>query len=260
VAIENAHLYQQAQDAIYGRDELLSLVSHDLKNPVGAIKGYAQLLGRMVKRADVLNTDQLIDGLARIDETSSKMTRLINELLNMARLQMGQYLDLDLQPTDIIDLVRQVVAAQQQTTMRHKLLLRSNISTLVGQWDTTHLERVFANLLSNAIKYSPQGDDILVEISQQEVDNVPQAVIAVQDHGIGIPAADLPYIFEQFHRAGNVTRSIKGTGIGLSSAQQIVAQHGGTITVESTEGQGSLFTVCLPLSFSEESDPHSDGE
>ncbi len=260
VAIENAHLYQQAQDAIHGRDELLSLVSHDLKNPVGTIKGYAQLLGRMVKRGDVLNTEQLIDGLARIDETSTKMTRLINELLSMARLQMGQHLDLDPQPTDVVDLVRQVVAAQQQTTMRHKLLLHSNRATLVGQWDTAHLERVFANLISNAIKYSPQGDDILVGISQQEVDNVPQAVIAIQDHGIGIPAADLPYIFERFHRAANVTRSIKGTGIGLSSAQQIVAQHGGNITVESTEGKGSLFTVCLPLSTSEESAPHSNGE
>ncbi|MGI9057960.1 MAG: ATP-binding protein [Ktedonobacteraceae bacterium] len=260
VAIENAHLYQQAQDAIYGRDELLSLVSHDLKNPVGTIKGYAQLLSRMVKRADVLNTDQLINGLAKIDETSTKMTRLINELLSMARLQMGQHLDLDPQPIDIIDLVQQVVAAQQQTTGRHKLLLHSHLSTLVGQWDTAHLERVFANLISNAIKYSPHGDDILVEVSQQEVDNIPQAVIAIQDHGIGIPAADLPYIFEQFHRAGNVTRSITGTGIGLSSAHQIVEQHDGTITVESTEDQGSLFTVWLPLSSSKESAPTGDCE
>lgn len=257
VAIENAHLYQQAQDAIYGRDELLSLVSHDLKNPVGTIKGYAQLLSRMIKRSDVLNTDQLIHGLAKIDETSTQMTLLINELLSMARLQMGQQLDIDLQSTDIIALVQRVVAAQQQTTGRHKLLSHSSSPTLVGQWDIAHLERVFANLLSNAIKYSPHGDDILVEISQQEVDNIPQAVIAIQDHGIGIPAADLPYIFEQFHRASNVTRSITGTGIGLSSAHQIVEQHGGTITVESTEGQGSVFTVWLPLSSSEESAQNS---
>jgi len=260
VAIENAHLYQQAQDAIYGRDELLSLVSHDLKNPVGTIKGYAQLLSRMVKRTEVLNTDQLIHGLAKIDETSTKMTQLINELLSMARLQMGQHLDLDPQPTDIIALVQQVVAAQQQTTGRHKLLVHSNLPTLVGQWDIAHLERVFANLLSNAIKYSPHSDDILLEISQQEVDNVPHAVIAIQDHGIGIPAADLPYIFEQFHRAGNVTRSITGTGIGLSSVHQIIEQHGGTITVESTEGQGSLFTVWLPLSSSKEPTPNGDCE
>lgn len=260
VAIENAQLFQQAQDAIYGRDELLSLVSHDLKNPVGTIKGYAQLLSRMIKRGDALNTDQLINGLAKIDETSTKMTRLINELLSMARLRMGQHLDLDPQPTDIVALVQQVAVAQQQTTGRHKLLVQSNLSTLVGQWDTAHLERVFANLISNAIKYSPRGDDILIEISQQEVDNVPQAVIAIQDHGIGIPAADLPYIFEQFHRASNVTRSITGTGIGLSSAHQIVEQHGGTITVESAENQGSLFTVWLPLSSSNDYAPNGDCE
>jgi signal transduction histidine kinase len=248
IAIENAQLYQQAQDAIHGRDELLSLVSHDLKNPVGTIKGYAQLLGRMVKRANALNREQLIDGLARIDETSTKMTILINELLGLSRLQMGQQLELDLQPTDIIALAQQAVTAQQQTTERHTIILNTNLPMLIGQWDTPHLERVFANLLTNAIKYSPDGGTILVEISQQEIEAAPHAVVSIQDSGLGIPAADLPHIFEQFHRAANVARSIKGTGIGLSSAYQIIKQHCGNITVESTEGRGSTFTVCLPLS------------
>ena len=265
IAIENAQLYQQAQDAIRGRDELLSLVSHDLKNPLGTIKGYAQLLGRMVKRANALNIEQLVDGLARIDETSTRMTSLINELLSLSRLQMGQQLELDRQPTDIITLTQQAVTAQQQTTEQHTIIFNTDLPTLIGQWDPSHLERVFANLLTNAIKYSPNGGNILVEVSQQEIDTVSHAVVSIQDSGLGIPAADLPYIFEQFRRAGNVAHSIKGTGIGLSSAYQIVKQHGGNITVESTEGQGSTFTVCLPLSFSEESaeaepEPISPGE
>ena len=252
IAIENAQLYQQAQDAIHGRDELLSLVSHDLKNPLGTIKGYAQLLGRMVKRANALNIEQLIDGLARIDETSTKMTILINELLGLSRVQMGQQLELDLQPTDIVALAQQAVTAHQQTTERHTIVLNTDLPALIGQWDTSHLERVFANLLTNAIKYSPDGGTILVEVSRQEIGNVLHAIVSIQDSGLGIPAADLPHIFEQFHRAGNVARSIKGTGIGLSSAYQIVKQHGGTITVESTEGQGSSFRVCLPLLSPEE--------
>jgi len=258
VAIENAQLYQQAQDAISGRDELLSIVSHDLKNPLGAIKGYAQLLARMAKRPDTLKTEQLIDGLTKIDETSTRMTHLINELLSVVRLQMGQQLELDCEPMDIIALARQVVSAHQQTTQRHKLQLTTDLSELIGQWDASHLERVFANLLTNAIKYSPEGGAILVEITQQQRNDLPHAVIAFADHGLGIPASDLPYIFEQFRRAGNVTRQIKGSGIGLSSAHQIIEQHGGSITVESTEGQGSIFTVWLPLLLPEDGTPPSE--
>ena len=247
VAIENAHLYQQAQDAIYGRDELLSIVSHDLKNPLGTIKGYAQLLTRMAKRPDTLKPQQLIDGLLRIDETSTRMTQQINELLSIARLQMGQQLALEREPTDIISLVQQCIASQQQTTQRHKLTLDTELPDLIGQWDASHIERVIANLLSNAIKYSPDGGDIRIEITQQELNNLPHAAVSIQDHGLGIPQSDLPYIFEQFRRASNVTSKIKGSGIGLSSAYQIVEQHGGTITVQSIEGQGSTFTIWLPL-------------
>ena len=248
IAIENAQLYQQAQDAIRGRDELLSLVAHDLKNPLGTIKGYAQLLSRMLKRTNAINTEQLTEGLTRIDETSTKMTALINELLGLARLQMGHQLELDLQPIDIIALVQQAIIAQQRTTERHTIVLNDDMPELIGYGDIPHLERVLANLLTNAIKYSPQGGTIQIQVSQQEVEGIPHAVIAVRDFGLGIPEDDLPYIFEQFRRASNVARSMKGTGIGLSSAYYIVKQHGGNITVESREGQGSTFTVWLPLS------------
>jgi signal transduction histidine kinase len=110
------------------------------------------------------------------------------------------------------------------------------------------LERVLENLLSNAIKYSPEGGSITVAIADEEIGG-PWAVLTVRDQGLGIPAADLPRVFERFQRARNVEGRIGGTGIGLASARQIVEQHGGTIAAESAEGTGSTFTVRLPLAF-----------
>lgn len=244
VAIENALLYQQAQEALRGRDELLSMVSHDLKNPVGTVKGYAQLLQRLIKREGSANSEQIMDGLTKIDETSTKMTTLINELLEYGRLQSGQPLTLDYEPTDLVALTQQVITEQQRATTRHQLIFETTVQELVGNWDAFHLERVMVNLLSNAIKYSPDGGSIDITVSQPD-DSTAQVV--VHDHGIGIPETDLPNIFEQFQRAGNARGKIKGTGIGLASARQVVEQHDGTITVESQEGAGSAFTVLLPL-------------
>jgi signal transduction histidine kinase len=102
---------------------------------------------------------------------------------------------------------------------------------------------VLANLLANVVKYSPAGGKITVMVKEEGQ----WAIVAVHDEGIGIPAVDLPHIFERFHRASNVPGQVEGTGIGLASAYQIVAQHGGSITVTSTEGAGSTFTVRLPL-------------
>ncbi len=249
VAIENAELYAAAQEAIRGRDEMLSLVTHDLKNPVSTIKGYAQLLKRQVLKANELDRKQLADGLTRIDTTSSKMVMLINELLNIARLQMGQPAELDRQPTDLVELVHRTVTAYQQTTTNHTLRFETSELEITGEWDASGLERVLGNLLSNAIKYSPAGGDVIIT-ARSEADRGGKgriAVLAVRDSGIGIPESDIPHIFEQFHRASNVTGQISGTGIGLASAHSIIEQHGGTLTVESEEGSGSIFTVRLPL-------------
>jgi signal transduction histidine kinase len=113
--------------------------------------------------------------------------------------------------------------------------------------DAARIARVVGNLLSNALKYSPRGGTIVVRVAQADGTAGPEALIAVADAGIGIPAADLPHIFERFARARNVAGHIPGTGIGLASARGIVEQHGGSITVQSTEGVGSAFIVRLPL-------------
>ncbi|HEY8694521.1 MAG TPA: sensor histidine kinase, partial [Chloroflexota bacterium] len=125
---------------------------------------------------------------------------------------------------------------------RHRLRVSATAPAVPGVWDVARVHRVVANLLANAIKYSPAGGDVVVLVG---VDG-DWAVLAVCDEGLGIPAADLPHVFERFHRGSNVER-ISGTGIGLAGAKDIVELHGGTIAVTSIEGRGTTVAVRLPL-------------
>jgi signal transduction histidine kinase len=117
---------------------------------------------------------------------------------------------------------------------------------LVGSWDASRIERVVDNLFSNAIKYSP-GGVVQVELRREESDAGPWAVLAISDEGVGIPAADLPHIFTRFARGSNVQGRVAGTGIGLAGVRLLTEQHNGTIQAESVEGEGSTFTLKLPL-------------
>ncbi len=134
----------------------------------------------------------------------------------------------------------------RRSTTRHAVRVVVEPSSLVGAWDGARLGRVLGNLLGNAVKYSPDGGEIVVRVGREEDGAGAWAVVRVSDPGIGIPAADLPHLFEWFRRGANVG-GIGGTGIGLAGAKQIIAQHGGTIDVASEEGTGTTFTVRLPL-------------
>jgi signal transduction histidine kinase len=245
LAVDNARLYRQAREALELRDTFLATVSHDLRNPLSTIAGQAQLLRRQLARPSAPDTSRLSDGLTRIEATVSRMSGMIDELLDIARLQLGQPLELRPEPFDLVQLVRRKVAEYQQTTQRHLLRIAAE-PALDGAWDTARLERVLDNLLSNAIKYSPDGGVVTVIVVGDDDDTGQWAVLSVRDPGVGIPAADLPRIFERFSRATNVG-AIGGTGIGLAVSHQIVQQHGGTISVDTVEGGGSVFTVRLPL-------------
>jgi PAS domain S-box-containing protein len=230
------------------RDDFLSAAAHDLKSPLASIKGFAQLLRRNLNRRETVDREKILEGLDRIESTTARMTSLIGELLDATALQLDQPLDLRRRPTDLVALAERVVSDQQQTTDHHHLMVESAQEELTGEWDADRLERVLANLLSNAIKYTPEGGDIVVRVDCERDGGQDWAVLEVQDCGLGIPAADLPHIFERFRRGRNVTGEIAGTGIGLSGSKQIVEQHGGTIRVASREGVGSTFTIRLPLS------------
>ena len=227
------------------KDDFLSAAAHDLKTPLTTIKGLAQILRRRAARAQTPETETLLDGLQRIDSTSTRMADLINELLDVTRIHSSQPLDLILEPVDLVTLLRSLVDEQQHTTERHRLCMEVSTSEILGLYDRSRLERALINILSNAITYSPRGGNVWVRLALS--DDRAQAVVQVQDQGLGIPAADLPRVFERFHRASNVAGAIPGTGIGLAGARQIIEEHAGTIDVQSDEGHGTTFTICLPV-------------
>jgi signal transduction histidine kinase/FixJ family two-component response regulator len=249
-ALERGRLYAaehaaraEAEAAIQARDELMGLISHDLRNPLTVIRGHIQLLRRRAARPAGLSTDELLSGLETIESSITGLATQIDELQDATHLQAGRPLELNLRSMDLIEVTRLAVLRHQGMADKHRLHFETTLPSLVGTWDAGRLERVLGNLLSNAIKYSPLGGEIAVSLSS-DGDGVE---LAVEDHGLGIPAQDLPYIFERFHRAGNVVGRISGSGLGLAGARDIVQQHGGTIRVESAEGQGSRFVVRLPL-------------
>lgn len=236
----------EAESAVQLRDQVLSSVSHDLKSPLTTIRGLAQILRRQVSRSPDPEPG-LADGLDRIDVATVKMASMMDELLDAARLQMGQPLELNREPTDLAALAHAAADTHQRTTERHRIQVANGGAALVGDWDRSRLERVLDNLLTNAIKYSPDGGTITLALSGSRTEGDGWARLDVRDQGIGIPAEDLPHIFDRFYRAGNVTGQIAGTGIGLAGARRIVEQHGGTLTAAAAPDRGSIFTVCLPL-------------
>lgn len=227
--------------------EFLAAVSHDLKNPLTTIRAQAQLLRRRARRKTLTDTDQLVADLDVILSSTTRLASQLDELQDVARLRAGYALELTHEPTDLVALVQEAATAAQATTGHHRIRIAVPETALVGEWDALRLRRVLDNLLANAIKYSPGGGRIDLGVRREERAGAEWAVLTVQDEGVGIPAADVPHVFERFRRGSNVARQIAGTGIGLSGARQIVEQHGGTIDVESEEGRGSIFTVALPL-------------
>jgi PAS domain S-box-containing protein len=245
---------RDAEDAVRTRDELLAIVSHDLKNPLAAIKGYAQVLKRRLAALVPDANPRITSVIDHIDESSNKMNQMLNDLLDFGRLQAGQPLSLQLRSCNLIDLARNVAKEYGRSSTIHHIAVSTELESLTGKWDATRLEQVLSNLLSNAVKYSPSGGAVTIHVSR-EYDPAPAggappsvwAVVAVQDQGIGIAPSELPHVFEWYRRSKDVDHSVSGAGIGLASARYIVNQHGGDISVASRPNEGTTFTVRLPL-------------
>jgi signal transduction histidine kinase len=245
---------RELQQAMWTRSDFLASASHDLKNPLAAIKGTAQLLCRRAERSGLPEMQRLVAGLAIIDRTATQMTALVNDLLDVTRLHVGRPLEVDRSSIDLVALAHRVADDFGLISEWHRITVQTDVDELIGEWDGRRLERVLANLVSNAIKFSPEGGEVTMSLaSEQDADGV-WAVLTIADQGLGIPPDDLPRVFDRFHRASNVVGRIGGTGIGLASVKQIVDAHGGMVGVASHEGQGSTFTVRLPRASSRRAD------
>ena len=230
-----------AREALAVRDELFSLATHDLKGPLQIMTLNAQVLRRQIPAAAM--TPALETRLGHIVRAAHRMGELIDHFLEVTR---GQERPLKREPMDLLAMVRGKVRELEANASRHFVLEVPDGRDFTGEWDAHALERVLENLMGNAVKYSAAGSTVTVHLAVEEVEAQQFVLLAVTDQGIGIPASDLPFVFERFHRGRNVSRDVSGSGVGLASARRMVELHGGTLAVRSVEGQGSTFTVRLP--------------
>ncbi|NTU80765.1 MAG: PAS domain-containing protein [Chloroflexales bacterium] len=230
-----------AEEALQTRDQFLSIASHELRTPMTSLIGYAQLL----RKAWLRGSGDLAKMTDRIVRQALQLDGLIDQLLDVSRLQRGQFV-IEPQPVDIAALSAQVMAEFRDTlppdaVPRVTLAHPDNPVLVMG--DPARLDQVLLNLLSNAVKYSPPGGAVQVRVAQTAT----EAVLEVVDQGIGIPAYVHGQLFMPFFRAPNVGAQTSGFGLGLYIVREIVQRHGGRVEVASVEGTGSVFRVVLPL-------------
>jgi len=247
-ALEAARLYErtraaqiQAEAASALRDEVLAGVSHDLAGPLTRVRLYAELIQAEVPGMQPAESvQQLLNWSERIVAATASMKAIIQELMDVARLQMGQELELDRHSMDLVALARRCVA--EHLPVGRVVRVESKHEGVFGLWDEARLSRVFGNLLDNALKYSERDQLVFVTVLEEDQ----WAVLRMRDQGVGIAPEDLPRVFERFYRGRNAAEQAAGTGLGLAVARQIVEQHGGTVWIESRPGSGTVVTVRLP--------------
>ncbi len=250
LAAENERLYLAAEQAARQREDVLAIVSHDLKNPLSTVRLSAAVLGR--KLAALPEARGLLRQVDTIDRAVLRMQGLITGLLDAARLDAGQALVMERRPEPLAPLVTEALALIEPLAADKALRLERHVEAdLEVPCDRERILQVLNNLLGNAVKFTPEGGTIRVEVTRWGG----QARVAVRDTGPGIPEAAQAHLFER-HWQVESQDARQGSGLGLYIAQGIIAAHGGRIEVESTVGQGSMFSFTLPLSLAEQ--PTSD--
>ncbi len=237
-SVENARLYGTAQAAVAGRDEFLSIASHELRTPLTALKLAVQNLKRVLGEAAGATGRRTLEAAER---QAARLETLVAALLDVSRIQAGR-LDLSFEEVDLGALVQETVAQFEEHFAQSgcPVTVRS-AGPLKGQWDRLRLGQVVTNLLSNAVKY---GEGKPIEIAVQGEGE--WARLSVRDHGIGLGPEVQRRLFQRFERAAS-SRNYGGLGLGLYIARRIAEAHGGTVRVHSAPGEGSTFTLELPL-------------
>ena len=226
------------------RAEFIDNLSHELRTPLTTVSLLAETLVREADQAGEALPPRMRDRIAKIEVETDHLVQMVNELLDLSRIESGGPMPL----LDSIDLGRLALASVERLRLfaeRQGVVLRTevpeHVPAVLGAED--RLGQVFINLLHNAVKFSPDGGDVTVRVwSAAE-----EAIVAVEDHGIGIPKADQARIFERFYKADKARRRGAGTGLGLAIARHVVEGHGGRIRVKSEEGRGSTFSFSIPI-------------
>ena len=233
------------------RKNVLSNVSHDLRTPITAIRGYAEL---MISANDTLSPEQRNSYLANIVRRSEQMERIVSDIMELTRMESSeaefQYTSVSI--AEMLDELVMMYSMDLEDTKKNLSLDLPPRDSLIVKADPAKLSRVFENLISNAINYTDAQATIVIKawrtgdtshIATQKIH------ITVEDNGIGIPEQDIPRIFDRFYRAHNSGVNIKGTGLGLAIVKLIIDKHDAEINVTSTLGKGTKFEVILSASY-----------
>ncbi len=221
------------------KSKFVSTASHEFRTPLATMLSSAELLEHY---SESLSPAEKANLLQTIQSSAKRMSEMIDDVLALGRAESG-VLKLSLGPTNLRELCMRVVSEFRIAQgKQHVITLDDRFDRLEAMMDERLLRHILNNLLSNAVKYSPPGSEVTLSLARREE----QAVIEIQDRGIGIPLEDQPRMFESFHRASNVENR-PGTGLGLAIVKKSVELHGGEISLSSAVGSGTRFTVMLPL-------------
>lgn len=242
-ALDNALLFQRAEEALKERDRYLSVASHELRSPLTVVSGFGALMLRQLKAPEpnIVKLRMLGQELQRGVE---RLEMLTDGLLASSSIEQGftnagiSKLDLTaLMETLLVD-IRAACAEDQ-----YRRIVFNAPPAVIGYWNGPSLERAFSNVLSNALKYSPSDVDVRVRIVRDDE----MVTIQVSDRGIGMSKEEQAHLFSPFVRGQVARKTATGTGLGLYITKQVVDRHGGDIAIESTAGEGSTVTIRLPL-------------
>ncbi len=225
------------------KNAFLGMAAHELNTPLAAILGFTEML--IAPELEVqLNGEQRQEALALVHGKALELSRLIDDLLEISRVEAGQPLVLDYEDVDLGELLHEVLTPSREKSTRHTFEVHIPTSGVKIAADRGRLRQILNNLLSNAVKYSPQGGLIKVSIEAAEGE---RCRLTVADQGIGMTEEQVAHIFDRFYRVDASNTAVKGVGLGMSIVRNIVLAHGGDIQVESRLGVGTTMRVSLPL-------------
>ncbi len=220
------------------REHLLGIASHELRTPLASIKAYTHILTRLAQKKSATDPIQY---LSKIDEKADILAKIINDLLDVARIKQEKF-ELVYEIVDFDTLVKNTIQDLQLAIPTHKIIRKGKTKTDLIV-DKNRIVQVLSNLIKNASKYSPEGTDISIESTRLDK----KVTVTVTDQGTGIPKSDQTKIFNLYYRGKPAKHSEPSLGVGLFIASEIIKQHGGTLSIQSKVGLGSTFTITLPV-------------
>ncbi|HEX6982984.1 MAG TPA: ATP-binding protein [Balneolaceae bacterium] len=220
------------------KNDFIKMVYHELNTPLTVMKLFLETTKMHIEQGEV---EKSLKNFSKVESQLSQIATLTDDLLDAARMEKVE-LELNQKEFNITALVKETAEVAQAKTAKHTIDLRGDLKQHCVMGDKQRIGQVLLNLLTNAIKYAPDGGDIIIEMKADE-----QLTVSVQDFGIGISQEDQKHIFDRFYRGAMQKSEIKGLGMGLYVASEVIKRHGGNIQVKSEEGKGSTFSFTLPM-------------